>query len=118
MTGRFDQKLAIPALAAVAAGVIVCLSPGPAAAATEPEGPTVAIIQAAYEQQAANGDKRHDKDLELVAADCSRAPALDQHLCWVTFTTRTNPEKPLYFDVAVIERSGGTWDLKSGLCKR
>ena len=51
-------------------------------------------------------------------ADCSAGPTGGQYLCWLTFTSNADPAQPLYFDVAVVERNGEAWDLKSGLCKR
>jgi len=82
-----------------------------------PPSPTVASVQAAYEREAATGDPKHDKGLEVLAVECG-APRSRQHLCWITFTTRTNPERPLYYDVASIEETDGGFKLTSGLCRR
>jgi hypothetical protein len=81
--------------------------------------PDVAVIQTAYEREAAAGSNLHDKDLQVLAARChnnSDGP----FLCEVTFISNKDPHKGderLYFDVIAVARTAGGWELKSGLCK-
>ena len=89
---------------------------GPAAA--DAVAPSVAAIQAAYEREAVRSQARHDKDLEVMSADCSRAPSGSQHLCWITYVTRSDPRRALSYDVAALEPSVEGWVLKGGLCKK
>ena len=80
--------------------------------------PTVQIVQAAYEREAQRGSAKHDKDLAIVSLDCTAAATAGEHLCWVTFTSKTDKAQALFFDVASITRDGDAWTLKSGLCRR
>ena len=79
--------------------------------------PTAAVVQAAYEREAAAGSAKHDRNLEIVSLDCSTMTADGEHLCWVTFTSKADTARQLYFDVASVAYSGGNWVLRSGLCK-
>ena len=80
--------------------------------------PSVPIVQAAYEREAARDDPRHDKNLEVVAVECGSAKIPGQYLCWVTFTSKVDPARSLYYDVAALEVANANWTLTSGLCKR
>ena len=82
--------------------------------------PDVAVIQTAYEREAAAGSKLHDKDLQVLTTKChdnSDGP----FLCEVTFISNKDPNKGderLYFDIVAVARTaGGGWELRSGLCK-
>jgi hypothetical protein len=87
----------------------------PCSAATSPN---VSIIQSAYEREAANGSRLHDKGLEVIEASCD-PPREGRFLCQITFLSKDDPDQRLYFDVVAVSRSGeGEWELKSGLCKR
>lgn len=79
--------------------------------------PSVAIFQAAYEREAARDDPRHDKNLEVVAVECTRKISA-QFLCWITFTSKVDPARTLYYEVAAVEKTGASWKLTSGLCRR
>ena len=80
--------------------------------------PSVAVVQAAYEREAARDDPRHDKNLEVVAAECGTSQISGRFLCWVTFTSKVDPARTLYYDVAAVENENGGWKLTSGLCRR
>jgi nickel-dependent lactate racemase len=80
--------------------------------------PSVANIQAAYEREAAREAARHDKDLEVLSADCSRAASSPQFLCWVTYASKNHSPRQLNYDVVTMERKGDEWELQGGLCKR
>lgn len=86
--------------------------------APAPVKPTVAIVQAAYDQEASQGSTKHDKNLEIVSLDCSTMTGDGDHLCWITFTSKADAARVLFFDVASVANSAGTWRLKSGLCRR
>jgi hypothetical protein len=81
--------------------------------------PNVAVIQTAYEREAAAGSKLHDKDLQVLTAKChdnSDGPIL----CEVTFISNKDPNKGderLYFDIVAVASTTEGWELKSGLCK-
>lgn len=80
--------------------------------------PDVAIIQSAYEQEAANGSKLHDRGLRVLEASCERGKASDNFLCQVTFLSKDDPRQRLYYDVVAVARTEKGWELQSGLCKR
>ena len=80
--------------------------------------PDVAIIQSAYEQEAANGSKLHDRGLRVLEASCERGTASGNFLCQVTFLSKDDPRQRLYFDVVAVARTESGWELQSGLCKR
>lgn len=88
---------------------------GPAAAAAEP---SVAIVQAAYEREAYRNTAKHDKNLLVITAECNTGKIEGQHLCWITFTSKTDPAQTLYYDVAGLENEGNDWTLTSGMCRR
>jgi hypothetical protein len=79
--------------------------------------PDVAVIQAAYEREAANGSKLHDRGLRVLEANCERSTA-GSFLCQVTFLSNDDPDQRLYFDVVAVARIDKGWELRSGLCKR
>jgi hypothetical protein len=81
--------------------------------------PNVAVIQTAYEREAAAGSKLHDKDLQVLTAKC-HDNADGPLLCEVTFISNKDPNKGderLYFDIVAVARMADGWELKSGLCK-
>ena len=79
--------------------------------------PDIAAIQAAYEREASAGSTLHDKGLQVLQTKCHDDSA-DKFLCEVTFISKSDPTERLYFDIVVVARAGGSWELKSGLCKR
>jgi hypothetical protein len=79
--------------------------------------PDISIIQSAYEREAANGSKLHDKGLKVLEASCDDRSG-GQFLCQVTFLSKDDPSQRLYFDVVAVAHSDHGWELKSGLCKR
>ena len=83
-----------------------------------PVKPTVEIVQAAYEREAGRSVSKHDKDLQIISLDCSTTSADGDHLCWITFTSKSDKARALSFDVASVANAGGVWTLKSGLCRR
>ena len=68
--------------------------------------PSVPIVQAAYEREAARDDPRHDKNLEVVAVECGSAKIPGQYLCWVTFTSKVDPARSLRSACAGPGRAG------------
>ena len=79
--------------------------------------PSVALIQSAYEREASNGSKLHDRGLRVLEATCNSGAA-DGFLCQVTFLSNDDPNQRLYFDVVAIARTEKGWELRSGLCRR
>lgn len=79
--------------------------------------PDVATIQTAYEREASNGSKLHDRDLKVLQAKC-HGDDKDGFLCEVMFTSTTDSNERLYFDIIAVARKDNGWELKSGLCKR
>ena len=79
--------------------------------------PDIAVIQTAYEREASAGSKLHDKGLQVLEAKC-HDNGTAQFFCEVTFISKGDPEERLYFDIVTVARTGDTWELKSGLCKR
>jgi hypothetical protein len=79
--------------------------------------PDLTTIQTAYEREAAAGSKLHDKDLKVLQAKC-HDDSKASYLCEVMFTSTTDTNERLYFDIIAVARKGGGWELKSGLCKR
>jgi hypothetical protein len=80
--------------------------------------PDVGIIQSAYEHEASNGSKLHDRGLRVLEASCERGKASGNFLCQVTFLSKDDPRQRLYFDVVAVARTDEGWELQSGLCKR
>ena len=80
--------------------------------------PTVDIIQAAYEREAQRGDVRHDKNLRIRTVECSKGKIGSEYLCWVSFTSTTDPREAINFDVAALAETGEGWVLTSGLCRK
>jgi hypothetical protein len=79
--------------------------------------PNAAIIQTAYDHEAAAGSTLHDKELQVLEAKC-HDDSPGRFLCEVTFISRTDPNERLYFDIVSVARKQPGWELKSGLCKR
>jgi hypothetical protein len=83
--------------------------------------PDIAVIQTAYEREAAAGSALHDKGLQVLQSKCHDAGSstgTGGFLCEVTFISKGDPEQRLYFDIVAVARAGAGWELKSGLCKR
>jgi hypothetical protein len=78
--------------------------------------PDIAVLQSAYEHEAASGSTLHDKNLQILKAKCH--DAANGFLCEVMFISKGDPGERLYFDIVSVARSGDAWELKSGLCKR
>lgn len=95
--------------------LFIGLGPAQALAATQP---TVGIVQAAYEREVDRGDPRHDKNLSIVAIDCSSGKIEHEYLCWVTFISKIDETQTLYYDVAALAQNRNDWSLQSGLCRR
>jgi hypothetical protein len=79
--------------------------------------PSVAVIQSAYDREAADGSKLHDKTLQVLQAKC-RDDGTDKYRCEVTFISKNDPIERPYFDIVAVARVAGGWEFKSGLCKR
>jgi hypothetical protein len=79
--------------------------------------PDIVTIQTAYEREAAGGSKLHDKDLKVLQAKC-HDDSKDGFLCEVMFTSATDSNQRLYFDIVAVARKGDGFELKSGLCRR
>jgi hypothetical protein len=79
--------------------------------------PGVAVIQSAYEREASNGSKLHDRGLRVLEANCESGTA-GNFLCQVTFLSNDDPNQRLYFDIVAVARTDKGWELRSGLCKR
>jgi hypothetical protein len=77
--------------------------------------PDIAAIQTAYEREASAGSVLHDLGLQVLEANC-HDNGTGTFLCEVTFISKGDPERP-YFDIITLARTGGGWELKSGLCK-
>jgi hypothetical protein len=78
--------------------------------------PDVAAIQTAYEREASALSALHDNGLQVLQAEC-HDDGTNKFICELTFITKGDPERP-YFDIVSVARTGGGWELKSGLCKR
>jgi hypothetical protein len=102
-------------MATVGLTLLACSLAGVSCDAAKPD---VAIIQSAYEQEATNGSKLHDRGLRVLEASCEHGKASDNFLCQVTFLSKDDPRQRLYFDVVAVARTESGWELQSGLCKR
>ena len=81
--------------------------------------PDIAVIQSAYEREAAAGSALHDKGLQVLQAKCHDTEnSASGFLCEVTFISKADPAERLYFDIVAVARANDRWVLKSGLCKR
>jgi hypothetical protein len=78
--------------------------------------PGVAVIQSAYDREAAAGSTLHDKSLQVLQAKC-RDDGTDKYLCDVTFISKSDPTELQFFDIVAVARVADGWQLKSGLCK-
>jgi len=79
--------------------------------------PDAAVIQTAYDREAAAGSKLHDKDLQVLESKC-HDDRTSRYLCEVTFVSRVDPSQRLYFDIVAVARQRDGWVLESGLCRR
>ena len=79
--------------------------------------PTVAAIQAAYDQEASLGTSKHDNNLMLIEAKFD-AGQNGRFRCQVTYLSKDDPSERLYFDIVAIARVEQGWRLENGLCKR
>lgn len=98
----------ICALVALSCGALVALSYGAA--------PGIAVIQSAYDREAAAGSKLHDNTLHVLQAKC-HGYGTDKYRCEVTFISKRDPTERQFFDIVAIARVADGWELKSGLCK-
>ncbi|MEQ1395284.1 hypothetical protein ABLW52_24210, partial [Salmonella enterica] len=71
----------------------------------------------AYEREATSSVKKHDKGLQVVAAQCHPGAGAE-YPCSISFVSRGDPEETLYMDVVTVAKNGTGWQLKSGLCRR
>jgi|GEM_PF-1787692 hypothetical protein len=78
--------------------------------------PDVAVIQSAYDREAAVGSKLHDKTLQVQQATC-RDNGTDKYRCEITFISKSDPTGLQFFDVVALARVADGWEIKSGLCK-
>lgn len=83
---------------------------------SRPKG--IANDEALGARQIMAGSALHDKGLRVLEAKCDAEGADGQFLCQVTYLSISDPTQRLYFDIVVVARKGGEWELKSGLCKR
>lgn len=79
--------------------------------------PDASVIQRAYENERAAGSALHDNGLRVLGARCGRGNGVG-YLCEVTFTSTSDLDGRLYFDVISIVQAEGHWQLASGLCRR
>ena len=100
-------------LAAAACWLLGVSCPPPALAK-----PTIEIVRMAYEREAARNAAKHDKDLEIVAAECSTMSADGEYLCWITLTSEADATRAQSTDVATLTNAAGVWTLIGGLCKK
>jgi hypothetical protein len=81
--------------------------------------PNVAVIQTAYEREAASGSKLHDKDLQVLTAKChdnSDGPFLCEVTSFRT-KTRTRGTRASISNIVAVARTADGWEPKSGLRK-
>ena len=79
--------------------------------------PSIGVIQAAYDSETITKNKKHDRNIQIVDAQCQqRLPKF--YRCFVSFTSRIDPDARLYYDVAEVAQERNRWMLKSGICKR
>jgi hypothetical protein len=64
----------------------------------------VTVIQSAYEREASNGSKLHDRGLRVLEANCESGAA-GRFLCQVTFLSNDDPSQRLYFDIVAVART-------------
>jgi hypothetical protein len=114
---RNCRSLALTA-SPLACSLAILLCSAERLSAAEPGSPAIGDIQAAYEREAARSDGRHDKDLAVTSAECTRSQSQPSYLCWIAYTIASDPKKAVTYDVASVEIVAGGWTLKSGLCKR
>ncbi len=79
--------------------------------------PSIAVIQAAYDDAKLEEPERHDDQLHIEDADC-RALEAGKFTCQVGFTDKRSSNGRLYFDVIGIDKLERGWRLMSGLCRR
>ena len=78
--------------------------------------PNAAVIQSAYDREAAAGSKLHDKTLQVLQAKC-HDDGTDKYRCEITFISKSDPTERPFFDIVAVARVADRWELKSGLCK-
>jgi hypothetical protein len=78
--------------------------------------PGAAVVQSAYDREQAAGSALHDDSLQVLQAKC-RDDGTGKYLCDITFISKKDPAERPFFDIVSIDRVGGGWELKSGLCK-
>jgi hypothetical protein len=79
--------------------------------------PTMDELQAAYGRAAAISGGKHDPSLTIVGTDCAQADA-GRYLCQVGYRRAQQVTDRVFIDAALFQRSGGDWQLLSGLCRR
>ena len=79
--------------------------------------PDIAVVQAAYEREAAAGSKLHDAGVQFLEAKC-HGDAGSKFLCEVTFVSSGDADERLYFDIVALSPAEHGWRMTSGLCKR
>jgi len=102
--------------AALAMCAVSWLLPWPGLA-KETGNPSLAAIQAAYEDAKTDAKGDHDDGLIIREADCQQDRA-DGYSCQISFTASRGLSGRLYFDVIGLNRERAGWKLVSGLCKR
>ena len=81
------------------------------------DGPSLAAVQAAYDDAKTEDGASHVDGLTIREADCQHDSA-DAYSCQITFTASAGAAGRLYFDVIGLDRLSKGWKLVSGLCKR
>jgi hypothetical protein len=83
----------------------------------EPQLPSVAGVQAAFDREAIVADGKHDRDLKITGLECM--PDQAKYFCQVNFVRTEQASGQVYLDAALIERrDDGDWKLLKGLCRR
>jgi hypothetical protein len=100
--------------AALLFGLVAVAAP---AGAVEAGKPSIAAIQAAYENARAAAKSQHDDALRIREAECLEA-SQGAFTCQVGFTDETSRDGRLYFDVIGLDRGKNGYTLVSGLCQR
>jgi hypothetical protein len=101
--------------ACVAVGLLCCLA-GVDCSGDGAATPSVATIQAAYDEAKSEVGARHDDQLVIQDADC-HDDGPHKFTCQVGFTDVRSVDGRLYFDVIELDREARGWRLVSGLCR-
>lgn len=84
--------------------------------------PTIASVQAAYDDAKLEEIDHHDDQLLIHQADCRQIDqdksTTGKFTCQVGFTDQRSTNGRLYFDVIGLDRVSRGWRLVSGLCRR